>query len=513
MPVIASRASNSHTSHAYWSTPMIGSEHLLSDEAMRDFILKGYVRIDTGLPAELFQEAYAQTQTAAGQGHTGDHFLAHTPAIRTVLEHPSVRGTLSSILGPTYRMFSHRHCHHMPPQPKDSGPGWHQMDWYCFHKDTKNPAWHRCRSMMSIMFPHDCAPNRGPTALIPGSQYYTRTTSAYCHDSIQGGGPAGTVILVHYDMWHGGTCNYSDMDRYLMKFVFVRMDEPEEPAWNCKDTTWRPVKQGPSGQQLNDLWECMWNWNCGKPGFSGAAPSNGQRRITNNDIPRLVASLRDEDENVSLQSAYALARLGEPAVEPLLKKLVEEAAAGPDENVNGRVHNKGGKGGLPNQLYYSGYALAAIGSPAAPGLAKLLGHEQWWVRASAADVLREMGKPGRAAAQALARVLSDENDQVRASAAEALGTIGDSSDAVVRALIDRMSDKAEGVRQEAAGALARIRPTPDFAVPTLIKALSDPARYVRGSAVAAMERIGTSEARRAAADFIAARPDEVCLTA
>lgn len=490
------------------------TQHLFTDAQMRDFILNGYVRVDTGLPPAAIEDLYREVHGLIEQRKFRDEFFLHTPAVKKVFDSPAVRGSLSSILGPSYRMYSHRHCHHMPPQPADATPGWHQMDYYLFHKDTKTPSHHRCRQVMSIFFPHDCEPNRGPTGLIPGSQYFTRTTTAYCHDSMQGAAPAGTLHFVHYDMWHGGTCNYTDKDRFLLKFVFERIDEPTEPAWNCRDTTWKPVKSGPSGQQLNDLWECMWNWNCGKPSFApgGDASLSGHRPKVQ-DIPRLVTALRDEDENVSLQSAYALARLGEPAVAPLLDKLIEESAAGPDENLNGRKWGKGGDGGKPFQLYYSSYALAAIGAPAASGLAKLLQHPNWWVRASAADTLREMGRPGAAAASALAQALRDENENVRSIAAEALGTSAPASDIVIRALVERLSDPSEGVRLHAVGALLRIRPTPDYAVPALIKLLQDPARYVRGHAAATLERIGSNEARKAVTEFLSTRPDEVCLPA
>ncbi len=490
---------------------MTDPRHLLSDDAMRDFILNGYIAVKTELPASVFEEAYRQTHETAQKGKVGGNIMAQAPALATVINSDPIRGALTSILGPTYYNLSgsYRHCHHMPPQPADATPGWHKMDNLLFHKDDNWPARHRCRRVMSIFFPHDCPPDRGPTALIPGSQYYTRTASAYAHQSIQSTATAGTVYFIHYDLWHGGTCNYTDQNRYMMKFTFVRMDEPTEPSWNCRDTAWKPVKRGPSEQQLNDLWENVWNWNCGKNGFEGAARLSGRRRKVE-DIPRLIAALRDEDETVSLQSAYALARLGTPAVEPLLAKLVDEATVGPNENLNGRNYSKPCQ---PCQVYYAGYGLAAIGAAAVPGLTRLLRHEQWWLRAAAADTLREMGRPGAAAGEALAKALGDEHQTVRRYAAEALGSIGVASDTVVRALLAQLNDKTNEANLHAVTALACIRPLPPFAVPVLIKALEDDDVYVRGYAAVALERIGSNEARKAVAAFVAARPDEVCLTA
>ena len=485
---------------------MIDSRHLLNDEAMRDFILNGYVRVKTDLPKQVLEQACSQTDNAAQRGKVGANILAQAPALGTVLNHAVVRGALTSILGPNYCNSGSRHCHHMPPQPQNATPGWHRMDEYLFHKDDFTPARHRCRIVMSVFYPHDCTPDMGPTAIIPGSQYYTRTASAYCHDSMQTDAPVGTVTFIHYDMWHGGTCNYSNKNRFMMKFTFVRMEEPTQPTWNCRDTTWKLIERGPSGQQHHDMWNSIWNWHCGKPAFNGGSVG----RYSVNDIPRLIGALRDEDESVSLRTAYALARIGEPAVDALLKKLIEESAAGPDENLNGRPCGAGGK---PCQLFYAGYGLSAIGVAAVPGLTRLLGHDNWWVRGAAADVLREMGQPARGATQALTRVLHDEHEQVRCIAAEALGTVAASSDDVITALTERLEDKDCGVRNHAAGALARIRPTPAFAVPRLIQALLDESFYVRAYALVGLERIGTAEARRAIAEFLESRPEEVCMTA
>ncbi len=491
---------------------MVDAKYLLTDEAMRDFILNGYLVVKPDLPVGLFERAYEQSAEAVKTGRQSKGLVAHAPALREILRHEAVRGALTSILGPTYRNNAEHRCHHMPPQPEGVTPGWHVTDVYPFHKDANIPARHRCRMVMSVFFPHDCPPDRGPTAIIPGSQYFTRSSGAYCHQSMQTTATAGTIHFIHYDMWHGGTCNYTNLDRYMMKFTFVRADEPTEPSWNCKDTTWRPVKQGPSGQQLNDLWECMWNWHCGRNGLNGAARLSGQRRITS-DIPKLVASLRDEDENVSLQSAYALARLGEPAIAPLLDKLIEESAVGPAENLHGRKPEQGGDGGKPCEVYYAGYALAAIGAAAAPGLASLLRYKNWWVRGAAADTLREMGRPGMAAAEALTEALRDENETVRSYAAEALGTIAPVSKPTTQALLALLGDPALEVSRSAAQALARIRPTPELAVPALVQALEHKGGQVRQYASMALERMGTAEARSAVAAFFAARPDDVCLTA
>jgi hypothetical protein len=99
---------------------------------------------------------------------------------------------------------------------------------------------------------------------------------------------AGTVVIIAYDIWHKGrsarhlilsnlrshsssvivaTPNISeDKLRYMFKFQFVRMEEPQRPSWNCKSTKWDPPLSGPDDVQyplLSPAWKSMWHWLCG----------------------------------------------------------------------------------------------------------------------------------------------------------------------------------------------------------------------------------------------------------
>jgi hypothetical protein len=44
--------------------------------------------------------------------------------------------------------------------------------------------------------------------------------------------PAGTVLILHYDIWHAGTANTSDQIRYMVKYLYERSSESTEPTWN-----------------------------------------------------------------------------------------------------------------------------------------------------------------------------------------------------------------------------------------------------------------------------------------
>ena len=74
--------------------------------------------------------------------------------------------------------------------------------------------------------------------------------------------------------------NYSDelgqgKKRYMLKFYFVRTEEPYmtgSPSWDHGgDTAWRPV----DGEQDDDAAEATWRWLLGKEAVAAAALTNG----------------------------------------------------------------------------------------------------------------------------------------------------------------------------------------------------------------------------------------------
>ena len=97
------------------STP----ERLLDDAGMRDFIVKGYHSFKLDLPPDYHAFTHRRTEEVfAGQGNPGNNLLPLIPELQQVLDHPRVRGTLASILGPEYSTHPHRHCHLNPPEAR-----------------------------------------------------------------------------------------------------------------------------------------------------------------------------------------------------------------------------------------------------------------------------------------------------------------------------------------------------------------------------------------------------------
>jgi hypothetical protein len=307
--------------------------------------------------------------------------------------------------------------------------------------------------------------------LLPASQYYDTLDCAERRQEVPLCGDAGTVVIVHYDLWNRARANESDRERYMLRFLFARLEEPQSPAWDNEESAWRPPVDG-MVDELDEVCRHLWSWNRGST--NGQEMADGKKGLA-----ELISSLGDEDEVVRLDSAYTLESCGAPAVPALLGALDDTRQEGSNP---------------------AAFALAAVGDPAAPALIEALGHENKTIRASAAYALGNILLPNGDSSEvvdALTRALGDRCEWVRRNAAEALGAIGQPTPETVAALGQLLSDELGWIRENATRALAKIGPDAAAALPALVAALGDESRYVRYNAGVALKRIDTDRAREA----------------
>ena len=463
---------------------MVDKTYLLNPEEIRDFIVNGYIQIQADFPTDLHGDIYQQIEEVFGkEGNPGNNLLPRIPDIQRVFEHPKVCGALTSLLGPDYLIHPHRYCH--LNSPGSDGQTWHKDD-YVFDQKVRH---HRFRWVMAFYYPQDVTEDMGPTGVLPGKQYYNTVSDTNSTQSTEQEtalcGKAGTVTIVNFDSWHRATANRSDKKRYMLKFQFTRMGEPSQPLQGNRHT-WQPS----DNDDHPALSRHVWNW---------LSQSNGEDSMPiapdeNGSVPQLIAGLRDTDESVRLNSAYALGGMGESAVPVLMETLRDEAEALAETNVAKTAANP--QGGNPADLY-SAQALTEMGQSSVPALISALGEASWPTRAAAADTLGNLGSSAKEAVPALIQGLRDENLWVRRNAAEALGIIAAPAEDIVPALMQVSSDSEMLVRLNAVMALAKIGQSTDGIVPALAERLSDADRYVRYYAAAVLRQIGTPEAQNA----------------
>ncbi|MDE0399255.1 MAG: HEAT repeat domain-containing protein [Candidatus Poribacteria bacterium] len=446
---------------------MKGPTLQLTDEEMRDFIINGYVKVKTDFPPSFHENVCQQLDTMFEEtGNLGNNLLPAIPEIQEVFDHPVVHGAMQGVLGADYVMHPHRYCHFN--QQGSEGQNFHK-DSYAGDEQIRR---HRCRWTMAFYYPQDVTEDMGPTAVLPGSQYYETGESAHEQPEIVLCGEAGTVTIVHYDLWHRATPNRSDKKRYMLKFLFIRLDEPQAPLWQSHTADWRTLGDGKESEHP-ELWESVWDWYYGKQ--NGTA--NG---VPHAEVDTLIETLDSDNEKERLNAAYRLGQVGADAVPALQQMLHSESNAIRE---------------------YAGYALSLTGAPAVPTLIDALQATDDSVRASAAFALADMGKAAQEAMPALMRAAQDPSESVRRHATEGLGLIGqlvsnemDVSE-TVQVLATGLSDDYFPVRDNAARALAKFGTLAEPAIPTLVAQLEDEDRYVRFHAALALKQIQTPEAQ------------------
>src|SRR2546426_8496081 len=96
--------------------PVAERQYLLDDDAVKQFIVQGYLLVETRFPAEFHEAICGQIEEVfRSEGNPGNGILERVPALAQVYDDPAVKGALASLLGPGMVMHPHRHCHTIAP--------------------------------------------------------------------------------------------------------------------------------------------------------------------------------------------------------------------------------------------------------------------------------------------------------------------------------------------------------------------------------------------------------------
>ena len=231
-------------------------------------------------------------------GNPGNGLIDRIPLLHQLFADPAIDAALTGILGPGYALCRHCHCH-------DLAPGTQSQNWHKDYPFGGNVRYHRPRYVLMLYYPHEVTPDMGPTALVPGTQYYMDDPDAEV-EGLPLTCATGTVVITHYEIWHRATANRSTRTRYMLKFLFTRTQE---------STLEQRSRWLPTGRHAA-LYRTLWRWYGGqaptlKPqrsveaalqvGFA-AIPMNGcgwtpittWGRWGAEGVPVLMAALKDE---------------------------------------------------------------------------------------------------------------------------------------------------------------------------------------------------------------------------
>lgn len=513
---------------------------LLSDAEVREFIVNGFLVIEPDVDPALHGSIDRQLANAwENESWYGNNIVSRVPDLHQIVRCPRVDGAITSIAGPDYINHPHRAMHvstpvedasldyaadaNAPPMGKGSiaGSGWHQDA----HSPLARARHHHPRFLIGFYFPHDTPRAMGPTRVQAGSHLYSQPAEphAVVLPEIL---PAGSFVLVHFDMVHAAFPNRSDRTRFMVKFVFARTRHPTAPSWQHVDANWQRPAAGLVDYDVSPAWRATWHWMRGVPIETDAS------------APTDTSWPGADDQVARLNTIYSFPH-DEHAIEQLCERLLQSAGEGKHRRVLAR--NRDGEpvprddtAGFPRcwneraiVMEDEAYALSAIGKPIVPAVAALCAHDDPWIQINAAFILGELGPDAEDSLTALVGLLASPVSAVVRQALDAIGSIGvrieEALDAIERLLRTSNDDwqeaqvmrgwvDADQVRLNAAFALTNAvtvgafdKATGAAIERTLIDSLDDTNGYVGAIAAEGLKRIATPTAVDAAFQYLADR--------
>ena len=511
--------------------PSGAASRLLDDEAMQGFVREGYVTVKSELPREFHDRMHAALDPLDEGGPRGhNNLLPCVPELAHLLDEPVVRGALTSILGPAYYLHFHRHDHFT--FPNDAQPLHKDSDNHSHHAVDGLRRMHRTRFAMLFYYPQDTPLEKGPTGIVPRSQYVPRRALESARrrlnefynrlrkeveaetgaslsspagrqlwqersgrfkaenpevatrldtldkpweaEKIPLLGDAGTVTIVHFDMVHGRySGNTTDLSRHMVKFLYTRGREPVAPSWHGGRSPW-PDEDDP----LEPVWRSTWDWHCGR--------SPERRQI---DLRQSIRGLDSRDDRTALGAAYTLgmhARWYRAGLDALFERFFSD-------NVGLRT--------------VAAYGLVAAGEPAVGRLTRAVPDADRLLTVRLLDLLGDIGPAAVSALDLVVAATRHGDPNVRRYAVETIGTIAQGTRFDGAVLRPPLTDEDAHVRRNAALATARLGPeigAGDELVPALADNLYHWHHHVRGWSIEALQRLGSPAANRAALRYLMA---------
>lgn len=233
--------------------------HLLSTRDVARFAARGFLRLDAVVPdavnAAFLEQVHDLPASEVGsiREHYGrvmqDSVIPRVPAgtplgaayadgspLRRVLEVPAVRGAIVSLVGPD-PVFDHHFLHiTYPPEFYRAAGG--EPSSQPYHQDsTIDPR--RAFDIQLMYFPHAVTADMGGTRFLPGSHLRIVSETAIArYQNVRGQQhvvcEAGTVLILHHGIWHGGGVNRSGRLRYMFK-IRLCPERPQVRLWNTAD--------------------------------------------------------------------------------------------------------------------------------------------------------------------------------------------------------------------------------------------------------------------------------------
>jgi Phytanoyl-CoA dioxygenase (PhyH) len=196
----------------------IDRKHLLTSVEMAHFVSHGALIFPGVVPEELNAQAIGVLEAGI------EHLPYGTPVeeafpegtfVHRLIKLPVVAGAIQSLVGPN-PTIDHHAVHVRQP---------HEGEAQKMHGDAIIDPRLDAFDVQLMYYPHAVSLEQGGTLSVPGSHLRRiNETDIGRYQNLLGQVrltcPAGTVVLLHHGIWHGGRRNDSDTVRYMFKIRF-----------------------------------------------------------------------------------------------------------------------------------------------------------------------------------------------------------------------------------------------------------------------------------------------------
>ncbi|MBA3684574.1 MAG: phytanoyl-CoA dioxygenase family protein [Planctomycetes bacterium] len=201
---------------------------------MARFVADGFLRFESIVPDELNRAVLAgiaDGTVTGGGGYHGDPLwstFAEDHPIGKVFRLPAVRGIIASLVGPEPQ-YDHHAVHVVQART-----GYAQM-WHADAAIDAKPHF----DIQIMYYPHAVTRPMGGTLILPGSQFrMIHEAEAARYQNFRGQVhtvcPAGTLQIVHHNIWHCAQPNSTDTTRYMFK-LRLNPTVRQQRLWNAGD--------------------------------------------------------------------------------------------------------------------------------------------------------------------------------------------------------------------------------------------------------------------------------------
>ncbi|RKN07939.1 phytanoyl-CoA dioxygenase [Streptomyces radicis] len=191
---------------------------MLTSAQMARFVAHGFLRLDAVVPDDLNERAVDVLTAgipAVPYGTPVAEAFPEGSLPRRLVAVPEVAGALHSLVGPEPRI-DHHAVHVREPGQGSAQP---------LHGDAIIDVRPDAFDVQLMYYPREVTLAAGGTLIVPGSHLRrTNESDTGRYQNIRGQHrltcPAGTVVILHHGLWHGGRRNDGGERRYMFKIRF-----------------------------------------------------------------------------------------------------------------------------------------------------------------------------------------------------------------------------------------------------------------------------------------------------